>query len=134
MTKRSMRVTLAGTACISLLLSACGGVKLWPFGDDYATPERPRAPPNSTEYGCAANRHFFVRTLEGGAAVWLILPERELRLERLGAGGETRYAKGDTLLEINGNSATLKDGTAVVFADCKSGGSEPGESGGAAVK
>ena len=91
--------------------------RIWPFGG--AEPqERSRTPANATEYQCAAGKRFYVRTLEGGAAVWLILPEREVRLNKLGAGAEMRYSNGIAVLELNGNDARLTDGAAA-FADCK---------------
>jgi len=122
MQKRSMSVTGAGLAAIALLLAGCGDInvrKYIPFGDDSPTPERSRTPPNSTEYQCAAGKRFYVRLLENGAAVWLILPEREVRLNKLGTG--TRYSNGVAVLELNGNEATLTDGAASPFTGCKSG-------------
>ena len=85
MNRRLMSIAGTGLACIPLLLAGCGEMKvnLWPFGSD-TVQERSRTPANATEYQCAAGKRFYVRTLEGGTAVWLILPEREVRLERLG--------------------------------------------------
>ena len=54
----------------------------------------------------------------GGPAVWLILREREVRLNKLCAGADMRYSNGIAVLEISGNQAKLTDGTAV-FADRK---------------
>lgn len=125
MTIGLMRSTAAGLAC-SALLAGCGDMsvkKLWPFGDE-TTQERSRTPANASEYQCAAGKRFYVRMLDGGD-IWLILPERELRLDRLGTDGATRYGKGGVTLEINGNAATLRDGSATTYADCKMGGSEP---------
>ncbi|MCX7148879.1 MAG: hypothetical protein NTY05_05635 [Rhodocyclales bacterium] len=121
MNSKSKRLTWAGLACIPLLLAGCGDLnvkKYLPFGDD-AAQDRPRTPANATEYQCAAGKRFFVRTLDGGAAVWLILPEREVRLEKLGADAALRYGNGIAVLEINGNEATLKDGAAISLAGCK---------------
>ena len=126
MHRRLMSIAGAGMACVPLLLSGCGemsGSKLWPFGSD-TVQERSRTPANATEYRCAAGKRFYVRTLEGGAAVWLILPEREVRLERLGPDTATRYGKGTAVLEINGSDASLKDGATVLFTGCNTGSSE----------
>lgn len=110
---------IAGASLIlaSLLLPGCGGVKLWPFGSD-TVHERSRTPANATEYQCAGGKRFYVRTLEGGAAAWLILPEREVRLDKLATGSGTRYGNGVAVLEINGSEASLTDGT-VSLAACK---------------
>ena len=125
MNSGSKRLTWASLACIPLLLAGCGDMnvkKYLPFGGE-TTPERSRTPANATEYQCAAGKRFYVRTLEGGT-VWLILPERELRLEKLGTDGGTRYGKGATVLELNGNEATLKDGAVASFTGCKTAGNE----------
>ena len=114
----------ASLIVVSLLLPGCGGVKLWPFGSD-AVQERSRTPANATEYQCAGGKRFFVRTLEGGAAVWLILPERELRLDKLAADAGLRYGNGIAVLEIKGSEASLKDGTAISFSGCKTGSQQP---------
>ncbi|MDP1611667.1 MAG: hypothetical protein Q8M11_11465 [Sulfuritalea sp.] len=111
-------VALAGVA----LLGGCGDInvrKYIPFGGDSTIQERPRTPANATEYQCAGGKRFYLRTLEGGAAVWLILPEREVRLDRLGADGGTRYSKGTTVLEIAGDATRVSDGAAVTFSACK---------------
>ncbi len=117
---------MAALAATSLLLSACGDInvkKYIPFTSD--TPqERSRTPANATEYQCTAGKRFYVRTLEGGAAVWLILPEREVRLNKLGAGADQRYSNGIAVLELKGSEATLSDGAAAAFTGCKTGGSE----------
>ena len=112
----------ASLILVSLLLPGCGGVKLWPFGSD-AVQERSRTPANATEYQCAGAKRFFVRTLEGGAAVWLILTEREVRLEKLAADSGLRYSNGIAVLEINGNEASLKDGATISLSGCKAGSS-----------
>ena len=75
----------AALACASLMLSACSSVSLWPFG---ATPraDPTRAPAGATAYQCDGSKHFFVRYLDNGAAAWVILPEREFRLNKASLG------------------------------------------------
>jgi membrane-bound inhibitor of C-type lysozyme len=105
--------TLLFAAALSAgLLAGCSSVNVWPFGE--GAREVSRAPGNATEYRCDGGRRFHVRMLEGGAA-WLILPEREVRLEK-GAGN--RYTAGRLVLEIDGPSATLND-PPTVFSNCK---------------
>lgn len=111
----SIRTAACGLGC--LLATGCGDInvkKYLPFTGD-APQERPRTPANATEYQCAGNKRFFVRNLEGGA-VWLILPERELRLDRI--GDSTRFSKGNTVLELSAGDATLSDG-ASSLTGCK---------------
>ena len=119
------RTTGAALTAIALLLGGCGDVNLRkynPFGDG-STPERSRTPANATEYQCAGGKRLYIRMLDGGEAVWLILAERELRLERIGSS--QRYSKGNTVLSLNGNEAGFADGTATPpYSGCKTGGSE----------
>ena len=117
---------IATVAASAALLAGCGEMKMkvWPFGSD-TIQERSRAPSNATEYQCAAGKRIYVRNLEGGAAVWLILPERELRLDRVGADNSTRYGKGNITLDLTGNLAAIKDGNIIPYLDCKTGVSEP---------
>jgi membrane-bound inhibitor of C-type lysozyme len=126
--EQKMQKKLMGVACtgIALLLAGCGDMSLKkynPFGDGNA-PERSRVPPNATEYQCAGGKRLYIRMLDGGEAVWLILAERELRLERIGSS--QRYSKGNTVLSLNGNEAGFADGTATPpYTGCKTGGGEP---------
>ena len=118
-----MGMTGAGLAGVALLLAGCGDMNLKkynPFGGD-SVQERSRTPANATEYQCAAGKRLYIRTLDGGEAVWLILAERELRLERIGSS--QRYSKGNTVLSLNGNEASFADGTATPpYSACKTAG------------
>jgi hypothetical protein len=97
-------------------LAGCGGFSmdsLNPFSSGEA-PERDRRPANSTEYRCAEGKVFYVRNLDGGA-VWLMAPDRDIRLERQADG---RYGTGRVSLDLSGAEATLTDPPAV-FSGCK---------------
>lgn len=123
--RNNLKMTTTAALTAAVVLAGCGDInvrKYLPFGGDSTIQERPRTPANAVEYQCAGNKRFFLRTLEGGAAVWLILSERELRLDRLGAGEGTRYSKGNTVLDLGSAEATLNDGAAVSFTGCKTGG------------
>ena len=100
----------------SILLAGCGGYSLWPFGEGGAT-EQSRRPANAAEYRCAGGKGFFVRDLDA-SAVWLIAPDREIRLEKLPGAESGRYGVGKVVLEISGQNATLLDPPAK-FAGCK---------------
>lgn len=130
MPPQSNLVRLATIAAVALL-SGCGEmkVKVWPFGGDTAIQERSRSPANATEYLCAGGKRIYLRRLDGGDAVWLILPERELRLDRVGSDG-TRYGKGAMVLQLAENAATLTDGSTSPVTGCKTGGAEPAASAG----
>ncbi len=101
-----------------LLLNGCSGkMNIWPLGGEKSTERSSTTTVNPGEYLCNAGKRFTVRVVDGGKSVWLILPEREVRLDK----GETgnRYSSGNTLLELNGSAATLSDGTATTYVDCK---------------
>lgn len=108
------------------LLTGCGDmkVKVWPFGDGAAR-ERSRDPANATEYQCAAGKRFHLRMIDGGVAAWLILPEREVRLERIGESA-TRYGKGALLLELAADNVSLVDGATITHVNCKVAAAETG--------
>jgi membrane-bound inhibitor of C-type lysozyme len=110
----------AALACASLILSACSSVSLWPFG---STPEQDptRAPAGATTYKCDGGKHFFVRYLDNGAAAWVILPDRQFRLNKAASGGS--YSNGSDALELKDKEATLSDGAGVTHSDCKASGS-----------
>lgn len=113
------RFLLAAPAAFFAILVAagCSTVRdLNPFGEKTAT-ERDRRPANATEYRCDQNKSFFVRRLEPGT-VWLIAPDREIRLGQLSKNGTERYGVGRIELEIKGEAATLVDPPAQ-FVGCK---------------
>jgi len=102
--------------CVAALLAGCGGVSLWPFGES-GSKEISRKPSDATEYRCVGGKTFYVRNLDA-SAVWLIAPDREIRLEKpAGAAGMT-YAAGKVRLEITGDDARLADPPAQ-FVGCK---------------
>ena len=106
---------------LSLLLAGCESMSMpsMPtfFGEKNL--ERSRVPVNSTAYQCAGGKSLYVRYLESGAAAWVILPEREFRLDRVAGEGATRYGSGKAVLAVNGDEVTLSDGPTVNYAACK---------------
>lgn len=101
-------------AASALLCAGCGSVSVWPFGES-GPAEVNRSITDATEYRCDDGKRFWVRRIEGGA-VWLIAPDRQLRLER--AGAEGRYATGKVMLQLDAAAATLIDPPAE-FANCR---------------
>lgn len=62
-------------------------------------------PTNTGEYVCEGGKRVTMRNIEGDG-VWLVLPERQLRLERK---GEARYVAGNTELTITENKLNIED-------------------------
>ncbi len=112
-------------AAFSLLAAGCSGISMpsLPFGGDRNL-ELSRVPANSTAYVCSAGKRLYLRMLDNGAAAWVILPEREFRLDRV-AGDATRYGNGNAVLTMNGQEASLADGPTVAYANCKIPSAEP---------
>ena len=101
---------------MTLLLAGCGGVSsVWPFGE--GATEVSRKPANAAEYRCEGGRSFYVRNLDA-RAVWLIAPDREIRLEKPAGSADEVYSAGKVRLEITAQNATLLDPPAQ-FLGCK---------------
>jgi membrane-bound inhibitor of C-type lysozyme len=105
------------TLTFPLLLAACSGVNVWPF--DSAKPGGSSGPANATAYSCDAGKRFHVRLMDNGATAWLILPDREVRLEK-SVGGNV-YSNGITTLDLSGSEALLKDSGKTTHSGCKTG-------------
>lgn len=109
--------------CAALLLSACSSINLDVFSIGGAKEQdTSRAPAGATAYQCDAGKRLFVRYLDNGAAAWVILPEREFRLNKINSGPGTRYGNGGDTLDIADGGATLSDGGSVTHAGCKASG------------
>ena len=107
-----------GPALFGLLLPLAGCVSvgdLWPLGSSDAQ-EQSRVPANAIEYRCANGKRLYVRNLENGGAVWVILPERGFRLDRLSEG---RYGNGSTVLDIDTGTVTLSEGGSATYPSCQ---------------
>ena len=116
-------IRAAALACATLTLSACGsvGVNLWPFGGDKEQ-DPSRTPAGASAYQCEGGKRLFVRYLDNGAAAWVILPEREFRLNKATSTSGTRYSNGSATLDLKDGAATLSDGATVTHAGCKASG------------
>lgn len=101
-----------------LAVAACSSVdKYNPFTEE--KPAEAYKPSNATEYLCEGNKRFFVRMLDKENAVWLIYPEREVRLEKPAEATASRYTNSVAVLEINGTEAALSDGPNINYTQCK---------------
>ena len=118
-TRATLKRQLAAL-CLTMLLGACSGISvssLWPFGSDSLQGREPGPPPNAVAYRCDGNRSFYLRMLESGAA-WVILPDREFRLDR-NAGTPGRFGNGVAVLDLKDDAATLSEGAGQNFTGCR---------------
>lgn len=108
------RALLLGLAMAGL--AGCSSARIWPFGEE--APVQAAAPENATQYRCAGGKSFFLRMLADGD-VWVILPERQVRLAKSGSTG--RFASGATALQLAAGDAdsSLEDGPNNPHNGCK---------------
>jgi membrane-bound inhibitor of C-type lysozyme len=107
-------------ACLCLLLSGCAAVNKYnPFGGGVREQDLTRAPQGATTYQCDGGKRLFVRYLDNNAAAWVILHEREFRLEKAAVPTGARYTNGSTTLDENGTEIALTEGNIVTYASCK---------------
>ena len=123
--KLNQRFTYGFTRVIAavfaaLLLPACSSVSnsisnvtLWPFSGPV---ERAAVPPNGTEYKCDDGKIFYMRYMDNNASVWVILPDREVRLDKQAA--TARYINGATALTVDAGTLALTDGAANSYSAC----------------
>lgn len=102
---------------LTLFLAACGTFDHLPFmGDKQADAGQPR---DAVRYDCKSGKRFYVRRLDKENALWVIYPDREVRFEKATDKSAQTYSNGSALLELNGNQASITDGTDVSFVSCK---------------
>jgi hypothetical protein len=88
---------------VAFVLAGCGGSVLPFFTGD--TPEASRKPANATEFRCEGGVSLYIRQLDAGA-VWLIAPDREIRLDKKAEG---RWGFGRVELDIDKDRLDLID-------------------------
>jgi hypothetical protein len=110
LSSRYIPILLAG-----LLLNACSS--MWPFADKKAEIKSYK-PSNSTEYQCDAGKKFYVRLMDNGNTIWLILPEREFGLSRV-VGEGVRYSNNISTLILNNDATVLEISPTVRYTGCK---------------
>ena len=104
------------------LLDACSSfdkvkdVNLWPFGNSADAP-RVYKPANSAEYLCEKGKKFYIRTLDNGANVWLMLSDREVLLPKV--GNEKVYSNGISRLDMTGAEVSLEASADNRYIGCK---------------
>jgi len=120
MRSRSLNPLFLAFLLLPLVTAGCSSVDLWPFGGDGAK-ERSRVPVNATEFQCDGGKRFYLRYQDNGGSAWVMLPERQFRLDKVASAQGAHYSNGTATLEVNGAEASLNDGPANSFAGCKSG-------------
>jgi hypothetical protein len=86
------------------------------FSDNYD--EVNLAPEDAIKYQCANNESFYLRYLEENNAVWVILKNREFRLDRIESENKS-YANNTTTLDIKGSNAIIKVDASILYKKCQ---------------
>jgi hypothetical protein len=93
------------------LISSCGSIKIpevsMPMlNGEYR--ELSTAPKDASLYQCEKNKKFYVKSLEGGKEMWLILPNREFGLKQV-----------ETLKNTYNDPETyIKEGDVLTYQKC----------------
>jgi len=105
---------------VPFFISSCGSMKI----PDVSIPmlngeyrELSTVPKDAFLYQCEKNKKFYVKSLEGGKEMWLILPNREFGLKQVETLKNT-YNNEITTLEINDPETYIKEGDVVTYQKC----------------
>ena len=79
--------------------------------------ERNNRPEDSVEYNCDKKKTFFLSYINKKKSVWLILPDREFRLNQID-GSENIYTNNITTLEISPGHTQIKDKKEILYSQC----------------
>ena len=97
------------------VLSGCTMIRdLWSGGPR----EQPRVHEGAVSLACDQGKTLLVR-LDAGKSAWIILPEREFRLDAAAGAGESRYTNGRATLTVNGGEMSLEETGSPTFAHCR---------------
>ena len=101
-------------------ISSCGSMKIPDvsipmLNGDYR--ELSTVPKDASLYQCEKNKKFYVKSLEGGKEMWLILPNRDFGLKQVETLKNT-YNNEITTLEINDPETYIKEGDVVTYQKC----------------
>jgi len=75
-------------------------------------------PEDAIKFQCANNESFFLKYLEDNNAVWVILKDREFRLDRIESENKA-YANNTSTIDIKGNNAVIKVDTSILYKKCQ---------------
>lgn len=75
-------------------------------------------PKDAIKFQCANNEFFYLRYLEENNAVWVILKDREFRLDKTENENKS-YANTTTTLNIKDKDAIIKVDSSVLYKECQ---------------
>ena len=110
---------LAAALAAVIALAGCGGVTDTLTGGLFGVKEvdRSRPPESATQYACDGGKSFYLRLRDDAA--WVILPEREFRLDKAAGSSAAHYVNRAASLDIDQGGATLVDAPDISYTGCK---------------
>jgi len=106
-------LTVLGVA--AALAGCSGGWMPW----SSSSGEAPRTPPGAKAYACQSGKRLLVRIEPDAKSAWVIYPDREFRLDRIGSASGEQFSNGISTLAVMGEEATLQEGGVTQFTGCK---------------
>lgn len=74
-------------------------------------------PEGSIEYNCEKNKIFFLYYLNEKKSVWIILPNREFKLDQISESQDI-YTNNITTLEISSDNTQIKNEKEIIYSQC----------------
>ena len=107
---------------LSLLISSCTSIKLDKENivDIFSLDDENQSlsPENSIQFTCDQNKKFFLRYLENKNAVWIILDNREFRLEK-DLVDDNKYSNSKTTLNNLQDNVSIISDEKYLYKECK---------------
>ena len=105
-----------------ILLNSCSSIKIdaEKVKDIFSSNDENQRlyPENSIQFTCDQNQIFFLRYLEDKNAVWIILDNREFRLQK-DLVDDSKYSNGKTVLEISQGNVSIASNEKSLYEQCK---------------
>tara|TARA_B100001769_G_scaffold261333_1_gene242656 strand:+ start:196 stop:567 length:372 start_codon:yes stop_codon:yes gene_type:complete len=79
--------------------------------------EKDIRPDDSIEYNCDKKKSFFLFYLNEGKSVWVILPDREFKLDQV-SESQSIYTNDITTLEISSENTQIKNEKEILYDQC----------------
>jgi membrane-bound inhibitor of C-type lysozyme len=72
-----------------------------------------------SEYKCAGGKKLYVRYRHDDTQAWILLPDREILLNKIASQVSSRFTDGVAILDAKGTEATYSSGTGIAYTECK---------------
>ena len=108
-----MAMVLAGCSAVSSITDPIKN--LWSGGPQ----EQSRDRPGAVNYACDAGKKLTLLFDSPAKSAWVLLPDREYRLDAVASDSATRYSNGSTTVTVSGDEVTMEEKSLVTLANCR---------------